>query len=514
MNDYQDDEALARLRGADPATGAHPDLHKISALLRGRTPLGRTQSGSGSYAATASGSADSSTAVRINDPSMRTGRSGLLVAASVAALSLGGGGYALGAATAGGGDGGGGTSVAASTTDSEGSDSSADGSGDASGRDDQAMVGMSTEGDMDADEAHGESASSSGGGNYVGPVIPVPGPGLSTKRTTGPVWVPDTSSSGDTSQMLRDYAAALGIEGDFQEDEGYGGSVTDSTDGRTLSVYDYSGLNIDYSNPALDSYCAEMVAEMSEGGYSWFGPGGPTDLECATLGDPPAEDAAITMAQDFLTEIGIDYSGYEFSADYTSRGIACIGVAEGDEAATTAAPDDGGISDSECGEGYTEIVDDGMADVSVRATGSTSPAGDYRPWHFSVTSEGVSYANVAMVNYVELGDYEVISPAEAVERLSDSRFQHIGAWIPDADYSYPEYTEEWIEPDRVPVPAAGEPLPFPLTESPVTNATLETGVISLWDGTEYLVPVYALSDGQGNYWEVLGLTEESLDFTP
>lgn len=522
MSDYQDDEALARLRAADPATGAHPDLHRMSASLRGRTPLGSSRSGVG-HDSGFSATGTSSTAVHVPDPGVHTRRSGLLVAASVAAVALGGGGYAVGAYTADGG--GGGSTIASSTTD-EGSAEDQE-PGDAG---DDGGIDLTAEGDSadrplgDEDAVGGDAAMSSEGGGYLGPTIPVLGDGLSTERTTGPVHAVSVDSTGDAPELLRQYAEGLGLEGEITDDGSTMSSVTDSSDGRMLHVYSFAGLSIDYSNPALDSYCEQMVSDMAEGDMGWFGPGGPTDIECAPQGERPDDEQAIASVQEFLTQTGIDYSGLEFTVDSygdvafdmaeeSERGSdpESVDPADGDTSEATAAPEgDSAPVDDSALETY---LDQGMAtEVSVTVTDPQSPVPGYRPWHFTVASAGVAYGSVQLGGYTELGDYEVISPAEAVERASDIRFQQMGAYIPDLEYSYP--ADDWVEPEPLPPVSPGEPIPYPLSESAVTSAELHTGVIGLWDGTEFLVPVYALSDGQGNYWEVLGLAEEALDFSP
>lgn len=550
MSDYQDDEALARLRAADPATGAHPDLHKMTARLRGRTPLGDSQTGqlpgsthrpvTGSdYRAAYSASDSSSSAVHISDPGVRTGRSGLLVAAAVAAVALGGGGYAVGAATAGGDDGGG-TSVASSTQDSDsGSDA---GGADASGDQHPALMGAAEDAAERAmgDEHYvgGDAGMSAEGGGYAGPAVPVAGAGLSTERTTGPVYavqVGDTDAA-SAPDLLRQYADGLGIDGEIVDDGTDSSSVTDSTDGRMLNVYNYSGLTIDYSNPALDPYCDQMMADMAESdeGYGWFGPGSPTEIECVPAGELPDDEAAIAAAQEFLTQAGVDYSGLEFtvdsyddaamfgagdesstgesgdgeSGDDESRNDEEASTAEGDAAASTANP----AIDSELLEDYQSMIDADITDVPVTVTDPNSPLSAYRSWHFSVASGGVVYASLLLGDFAELGTYEVISPTEAVTRATDARYQQMGAYIPDLEYIYP--ADQWDEPAKLPPVSPGEPIPYPLSESTVTSVELHTGVLSLWDGTEFLVPMYALSDGKGNYWEVLGLAEEALDFTP
>lgn len=523
MNDFQDDEALARLRAADPATGAHPDLHRISERLRGRTPLGtRTENG---YQQASSGYSfsDSSTAVYVSDPGTRTNRSGLLVAASVAALAFGGGGYVLGTSLADGADGpSGGTAAGTATADGpegseagqrEGSSAELLGSSDAAS-------GEAWGGD-DGDASMGYESSS---GGYYGPVIPIAGDNLSTEPTTGAVYAVDQSGErADTRQILSQYAEGLGIEGDL-EDGGDYASIVDSTDGRSLNIYTHGGgTNVDYSNPAVDPYCEDYQADIEASGGGWFGPGGPETITCLPAGDRPSDEAAIASAQDFLDSAGIDYSGYEFTVDMSYYGEVFFGSpdSEGhDEASATSTPDSSAITAApEDVEKYLELMGaqgygDEARDVAVIARSAEEPVKGYRSWHFSVTDQGISYASIQQGEFVSLGDYPVISPAEAVERVSDTRFQQIGAYIPDLEYEAMYYEEEWTEPDPLPQVTPGDPIPYPITESQVTSAELHTGVVGLWDGTEFLAPVYNLTDDQGNSWQVLGLAEEALDFTP
>lgn len=493
MDNFDDDEALARLRAADPASGAHPDLHKISERLRGRTPLGGN---SGGFAF----SDTSDTAVRVHDPDVRTGRGGILVAAAVAALALGAGGYALGTTTAD-------DAPSAAPQDPTSANSNSAVNQDA---EPGLQHGSSA---ASEDSAYEESAEADMGGSYAGPVIPVAGESLSTERTTGKVYGASGEgqwADGEARNLLQGYADQLGVEGtveggDDNEDYFY---VIDATDGRNLSAHSYGNNNsLDYSNPALDPWCEEMKTEMenSDEESGWFGygpgPGGPAVITCAELGPAPDDATAIATAQEFLSQLGIDATGYTFevlpSYAYSEMEMA------GDEAFATSAPDDSPGDNPE------------MATAEVAISPTDSPLAGFRDWHVSTTSAGISYASIQFGELVELGDYPVISPAEAVQRVNDVRFQQLGAYIPTLDY-YDEsgYYEEWVEPEPLPPVSPGELIPFPLTESPVTAAELHTGIVSLWDGTEFIVPVYDLSDADGNHWQVMGLAEEALDFSP
>lgn len=478
MNDYQDDEALARLRAADPASGSHPDLHRISQRLHGKTPLG-TRPGQGAGGTGFAFSDTSETAVRINDPSNRTSRAGLVVAASVAALAFGGGGYIAGVASSGDDDSDGSTTVASTDEEREGSDSE-DAGQDVGGSEDMAV----SEG-----EAYGgdEMASSDMGGGYAGPVVPVAGEELSTERTTGPVYAADQGGgTPDPRAVLEEYAATLGIEGTVESDS-YSAYVTDTTDGRNLHVYVQAGLtSIDFSDPALDPYCEDY---MSEPGGGWFGESGPESITCLPPGEAPDEATAIVLAQDFAESLGIDSEGYEFRADNFDPSIAYTEDEQEllDESLATSAPDSGdpgdgaestAVPDTMLEEIAPEFNNEDIRDVSVTARRTDGPAPDYRSWYFGVTDQGVAYASVQLGDLVSLGDYEVISPAEAVERVNDIRFQQNGAYIPYLEF-HDTYFEEWVEPKQLPPLVAGEPIPFPLSETVVTTAELHTGVVKI-----------------------------------
>lgn len=497
MNDFEDDEALARLRAADPASGAHPDLYRITQRLQGRTPLGADTTQGYSF------SDSSDLAVHVQDPGVRTGRGGLLVAAAVASLALGAGGYALGVTT--------GDDPAPSASDGTASDQD-----DASPQnsDEPVTAGAETMTEREsygAGESYGaaEDAASDEamGGGYAGPVVPVAGAGLSTEPTTGMVYGASTSTAAQESaaEVLGRYAEELGIEGDVA-DEGFSAWVADATDGRSINVYQQGGnTSVDYTNPAIDPWCEEMKEEAtrsgSESDVGWFGPGSvtPEAITCAEPGPAPDDSAAVATVQEFLADAGIDHSGYTFTVD------PMFGYPEAysdDSASATAGP----------GEDIMPAPVD-EATVSVTVHDTSTPVEGYRAWHFSVTSAGVANGYLQLGEFVELGEYPVISPAEAVERASDSTFQQLGAYIPDLSYES-TYLEEWVEPEPLPPIEPGEPIPYPVSESTVTQVELHTGVLSLYDGTEYLVPVYDLADGKGNRWQVLGLAEDALNFSP
>ncbi|MDQ3382775.1 MAG: hypothetical protein M3519_03160, partial [Actinomycetota bacterium] len=114
--DDRDDQALERVRAADPAIGSHPDLTTLRRTLSRSAPV-QDPDGAFGYGE------GSDVAVRVADPTTRGSRVALVAAAAVMALGLGVGGYALGTQTVEGGDG----TAAPSVTDEAETDPVADG---------------------------------------------------------------------------------------------------------------------------------------------------------------------------------------------------------------------------------------------------------------------------------------------------------------------------------------------------------------------------------------------------
>src|SRR5690606_24692724 len=118
---------------------------------------------------------------------------------------------------------------------------------------------------------------------------------------------------------------------------------------------------------------------------------------------------------------------------------------------------------------------------------------------------------------VSMGDYPLVSPVEAVERVGDPRFSTWGTvYVPSLDEGHPAlYEEEWVEPDWPDVDlSAGAAIPVWMTEGPVVEARVEPGVLSVPSGREFVVPTYILTDDQGRHHTMIALADEALDFTP
>ncbi len=139
-------------------------------------------------------------------------------------------------------------------------------------------------------------------------------------------------------------------------------------------------------------------------------------------------------------------------------------------------------------------------------------------WSGSFVGDKLSDLNGDLASAVSLGEYEVISPAKALERLNDPGFS-VGRW----PSKYPTWLEEqWNSDDyyrtlesqwnQVPVtPEPGTKLTMPIVDVTLSRATL--GLATYYDptGVRLLLPTYELSDGSGAAWQVLAIADAHID---
>lgn len=454
MADNHDDEALNRMRAADPARGSSPDQASLRRKLLDRTPLGHWAPGA---AGDRFANSASDTAVRVNDGTTSGSRVTVVAAAAAAALAIAAGGYTVGAQTA--DDDEGGAGVAATDADRDAARDAAEERLDSAAAED-AATGEASGGDT------GGAESASAAYYPYGPTVLEAGPDLSTEAGTGEVRVLRPADI-DQSEFLTSWAEALDIEGEVQEMDG---QYADFTSGAVyLSVTTGVSTDFNYSNMLADPYCAEMYGEDG-GSLDESAPF--TAEDCLPAGDVPDEEEAIAEAKDFLATTGIPLEGLEWSTQ----------TYEGDP------------------------------QVNVSGKWEDRPSNSFE---VTVSAAGVSGAYGSLGEYESLGEYPVLSPAAAVERASDPRFAWSGVWIPRLDEGVEllEETELSQEPEPFDV-AAGAPIPFPVNEATIVEATLDTGILSLNDGTEVLVPAYDLVDEDGLHHAVLALSDDALDFTP
>lgn len=451
-----DDEALERMRAADPATGSHPDLGSLRRKLSRTTPLGLT------------GGWQDDRAVPVTDGTTRGSRGSLVAAAAVVALGLGVGGYALGAQTA-APEGGAGANLAGQTPEQP-----------TTMNDARAAQESDSGGGSDTGLAYGgDGAAADSSMAAMLPTVLRPGPGLSTSGGTGEVRAVQPPEL-DEAAFLRSWAEALGLQGEPAGDDDYL-SLTDGT--VTISVYGGTYPSFDFTDASLDPYCAQTAVQERA---ATSGPEGevqilPAPADCTeTGGEPLSDDEALVMAREFLAQAGVPAEAYDLTVE-------------------------------SFGDGRASYVNGALRDSDLPQQQWVS---------VTVTPSGVANANGQLeAELVSMGEYPLVSPVEAVERFSDPRFASWGTvYVPaldGGDGAMPFTEEEWVEPDWPDVDrSAGAPIPFWISEATVVEARIEDGVLSLPSGDEFVVPAYVLTDDRGRHHTMIALAEEALDFTP
>jgi hypothetical protein len=454
-----DDDALVeRLRAADPAVDAAPDVVALRAAVDARIAAGQ----GGDQLAAARSRRWTSWPARV---------------AAVAAAALvigGGGGYAVGAAHDGG------QQVAADAITLP----AAGGQGGAVGAPEVAAGPKAAGGDTTSGGGARSSAAadSSYAGGYWGGHTVFTSKGLSGDAGTATAWAFDPSQAftHDTAARL---AAALGVTGDPVLQDGVWQLGPNDGTGPSLSVYPDGMASFNFYDPTKDPWFCSAASTPAPADTTKpstdVAPGEP----CAQrdLGPAVAGDAAVAAAKDVLTSMGVDLGGVELTAENW-----------GDPT-------------------WTYVT--GYQAVDGQRTGAQ--------WNVAFTGAGMQSVSGPLAPLVSLGTYDVISPTDAVKRLTDPRF--------GSGYNGPlmyadggktvagTATDEAVAPTQPTLPptvAAGSSFSWPVTEVTIVKARLGLAVQNLPSGAAVLLPAYELTASDDSVWSVVAVADSGLDFSP
>jgi hypothetical protein len=448
--------AVDAVRAADPAATATPDLGRLHAALADSTGVQLT--------------ADELAVRRAR----RTPR-WIQVAAAVAGVAVvGGGSYALGTQHDGAeqvADGG--SSAAAPISLGEGTASDAAGAVPQAGAEIGRSSGLAS-GLSAGDKVGASSLPFSGGYGHT----TFTAKGLSTAGRSFDAWAYDAASvySSDTAARL---AEALGVPGKPKEDWGWTVGPNDGT-GATVTLSPDGMASMSYYDPAKDPWaCGVKSAPDSISGTDDASVGSDEKAPDCDVKDAPSGKAAIAAAKDVLASLGVDSGALELETQETGDAKTASVV------------------------GYT-VVDGQRTDAT---------------WYVTVVAEGVSSVNGPVAPLVALGSYDVVSPAQAVERLGDPRFGSSGGGVvpfaaraesDDAVISAPSE-----QPTAPSVPKTAEPgsaIAWPVTKVTIDEARLGLATHTGADGATLLVPTYELTGTDGSVWSVIAVVDQQLDF--
>lgn len=476
-HDTPEDEILDRLRAADPAAASRTDLGRLRAAVDARIAADAAADDDAAAApARHGGPGSGSGAIVRNLAPTRDRRSSWLPVAAVAAgaLVLTAAGYGLG--------------LRAGTEDSPPTAAPAISLG--------GPAGGVTPGTTEALSGTADAA-----------MYPAPSAsrtsfhavGLSDEAGTFAVrtYDPQASFSAERAAAL---GAALGLEGEPQL---VGGAwqlgVTDGS-GAYLMIFPDGTTTASFYDPAKDPHqcgrgepgttapdAAGDAVDGTAAPYEWC------DNSADAAPAPHGEDA-LSPVRALLSAAGYDPTTFELvENDYGDPSV-------------------------------TEVVAHQLLDGE--RTGSA--------WHVTVSASGVQSFNGMLAPLTGLGDYPVISPADAVDRLGDPRFGSFGEvrMLAAAENRVLDAPAEGADgtsadapvssgsvsqaPDAAPAgppPAGtpGSPVPWPVEEVAITGARLGPALFTTPSGTALLVPAYELSADDGRTWSVIAVAEEALE---
>lgn len=478
-----EDDVVARLRAADPAVGAEPDLDAL------RVAVGeRVRTDAGEDAGEVTGQAGARRTDELAAARARRWTSWPARAAAVAAAALvvgGGGGYAIGAS----GGGGAGADTAAEVTalppiSLDGGGRGGGAGGDSAGAAVPEGADIAAEGIAPQSSAAGDTASSAGMTlPYQSGRTVFHQSGLSDEAGTAEVWGLDAPAA-YTREAAAAAAEALGVSGEPREqDWGWEVGPQDGTSA-TLSLGLDGTVGLSYWDPATDPWACQVgtseaeqaVEDAAEGGGDVGIEPAPAQ-ECGErdLGPAPDGDAAVSVLRDAMTALDVDVDAFEFAVedwgDDHYRYVTAYHVVDG------------------------------------RQTGLQ--------WSASLTGGGLQSLHGFTAPVVPLGEYAVVSPSEAADRLGDPRF-HVGwgpvTWLEGRDpYVAMEQRGQAWEPTLPSTPSAGAAVSWPVDEVTIVEARLGVAHHSAPDGAAMLVPSYELVGDDGSVWSVIAVADEHLD---
>ncbi|MCG2802565.1 MAG: hypothetical protein L6311_10785 [Cellulomonas sp.] len=349
------------------------------------------------------------------------------------------------------------------------------------------------------------------------------GQGLSQAGGSAHVWAFDAASAIDPTAVAR-AARALGLASEPTAQ--WGSWLVGATDGSgpSMSVGGDGQATLSYTDPSTwcrsDGDATVMPVEPATG-----------TVEGSSGSSGAAADGSVAASPCPTTGLGSDDA-----IARTRDLLAAVGVQLGDARLTASGSD-----------ASTWVQADQVVEGS--PTGVT--------WTVGFVGEQVQSVLGPLAPVVDLGEYALLSPADAVARLSDPRFTGTApvmamdaptkrtvpqdpatleqaatptpgaaasptAAAPSTPAGAPSLPEastvpaiptgpaETAAPTAAPVPAAGAPLGWGVQQVVLVASSLTVSVTTLGDGSVVLLPTYVLTDADGGTWQVAAVSDAGL----
>ncbi|MGM7671018.1 hypothetical protein [Microbacterium sp. A93] len=276
-------------------------------------------------------------------------------------------------------------------------------------------------------------------------------------------------SAEDAARM----ASVLGVTGEVRANEFGGGWVLGDYSGAyfDLSVWGTASFNGGILDPVVvceDAATALHGREKLNDDGTWAF--GQEMIRCMADTPLPSDELVHESVTLFLAAIGLDEDAVEI----------------------TAVPDDAGRNVTVTA---ARIVENNVTEIAA---------------HVTVSAQGIMNASGPIGEVVSLGEYPIVSHAEAAARLNDPAFSPRLVSAPDQIADPGEYI-----PPTAPakVPDAGSAVPWRIDEHEIVSARLGLALLNGENGEQYLAPTYEFTAADDTVWSVVALAEDELDTT-
>jgi hypothetical protein len=308
------------------------------------------------------------------------------------------------------------------------------------------------------------------------------GRGLSGQTTSAHAWGLDGAAAA-TPATVQKLADALGLAGSVRT-LADGSLIVGPQDGSgaSLSLYPSGFGDVNYYDPAAETWACARAEKSAESGAGSTTPVAPDQCGERDLGPAPSVSDAEAQLTTILAAVGLDAADLSFESgapgDSTHAYVTAYRLIDGKKS--------------------------GLA------------------WNASWTGGGLQSLYGSLAPLVDLGEYPVISPAQAVERLGDPRFGSGGGplvYAGGAAAGGP--AEVQPSPSRVQdapaavAPSAPEPgskISWPVNQVTIVSTDLGLQVYVGASGASVVAPTYQLTAADGSTWSVIAVADSALDF--
>lgn len=278
-----------------------------------------------------------------------------------------------------------------------------------------------------------------------------------------------------TGAALSSLAAVVGIDGELMDtsDGGWESWIIGPQDGTGRSAHLDGTGGLVMSDPTL----AQDDAVCESRNRTEPGAGMPVE-PCATPTPPSQLDRSVaeTTMRSVLDAAGLDSAAYSITWEEEAF--------DGDQSWAMADP------------GWLPTPAPDSQQLVQPAQGL---------WTFHWDGDVLADFNGKVAELTPAGTYPLLSPAQAVDRLSDPRFApptRVG-WSVDGSAFAPS----------PPGAFTGGPIPWPVAQRVITSAELQQAALTLADDVILLAPTYVLRTDDGNAWQVNALADAAYNFT-